>query len=404
MCSRVKKIILSLILILSLCACSARVQEKEETTVEPQKKAEHIKSVWITYDELHALIDGKEENAFSDKIDNEFKRLKDMGFNTVTVHVRPFADAFYRSDYFPSSKYCFGKEGSDMPYDPLKIMCDTANELGINIEAWINPYRVSSENKPDKLSDKNIAKKWLKSKKTKSRVFVCDKGIYFNPASPAVTKLIVNGVGEIVKNYSVSAIHFDDYFYPVTDNTIDKKEYKKYKNKGGKLSLSDFRRKCVSDMVKSVYKAVKGANKSLKFGISPAADFKRNYNELYADTEKWISEKGYIDYICPQVYFGFRNVFMPFMFTVKKWMYITECDMFVGLPLYKAGRADKYAARDDDSIINEFKTNDNIIARQITYLSKLDTVKGIYVFSYGCLSEERCKKEVENMLKAMENY
>ncbi len=399
-----KKIILSFLLIISLCACSAPVKTKETDTKPPQKKEEHIKAVWITYDELHALIENKDSQTFSETVNSEFKKLAEMGFNTVTVHVRPFADAFYRSNYFPSSKYCFGKQGSEMPFDPLEIMCKCAVKNGLKIEAWINPYRVSNDGKVDKLSDDNAAKKWLKNKKTKNRVFVCGKGIYFNPASKAVTKLIANGAGEIVKNYPVSAIHFDDYFYPVTDKSIDKKEYKKYRDKGGNLGLEDFRRECVSYMVKSVYKAVKSADSKVKFGISPAADIERNYNELYADTEKWISEKGYIDYICPQVYFGFRNVYMPFMFTVKKWMYITNCDMYVGLPLYKAKRADKYAARNDKSIINEFKNNGNIIARQITYLSKLDNIKGIYVFSFGCLTEERCKEEVENMLRALENY
>ncbi len=394
-----KKIILSFILILALCSCSAPVENKANTEEPVKTNTEHIKSVWITYDELHSLIDNKSENEFKNTVESVFKELKEMGFNTVTVHVRAFADAFYRSKYFPSSRYCFGNEGSDMPFDPLEIMCNTAKSLNLNIEAWINPYRVSNKNNLKALSVNNPARKL-----GKSSVYIFDDGIYFNPASKAVTKLIVKGVEEVVKNYPVSAIHFDDYFYPTDDKKIDKKEYKKYKSKGGKLSLFDFRRKCVSDMVKSVYSAVKRINSAVKFGISPAADIDRDYNELYADVEKWVSEKGYVDYICPQVYFGFRNVYKPFMFTVKKWMYITDCDMFVGLPLYKASRADKYAARDDKSIINEFKNNDNIISRQITYLSKLEKVKGIYVFSFGCLKEERCKKEVENMLKVLKDY
>ena len=268
----------------------------------------------------------------------------------------------------------------------------------------MNPYRVSNNKNINSLSDSNIAKKWYKNKKTKSRVFICKKGIFFNPASKEVRKLIADGVKEIVSSYSVSSVQFDDYFYPAKDETIDKKEYKKYLAKGGKLSLGDFRRKCVSDLIKDVYKTVKSVNGEIRFGVSPAADMNENYNNLYADVRTWVGNKGYVDYICPQVYFGFKNVYQPFMFTVKKWMYITNCDMYVGLPLYKAGKADKYAAFENKSIINEFKNNSNIIQRQIVYLSKLDKIKGIYVFSYSCLFEERCKSEKENMIKALKEY
>ncbi len=89
------------------------------------------------------------------------------------------------------------------------------------------------------------------------------------------------------------------------------------------------------------------------------------------------------------------------MFTVKKWISFTNIDLYVGLPLYKSGKPDKYAAQEDKSIINEFVNNDNIISRQITYLSKLDEVKGFYIFSYSSLSDAKCKAEVENMLKVM---
>lgn len=373
---------------------------------EPEKEdnSEYVKSVWMTYYELEKFTKHNNEKKFRNEIDKAFKRIKDMGFNTLTVQVRPFADAFYVSDYFPSSKYCFSVQGADMPYDPLKIMCESGKKHSLKIEAWLNPYRISNSKNIDELCDSHIAKKWYNKKKTRSNVCITKKGIYFNPASESVTKLIVNGVKEIVKNYDVYAVHFDDYFYPVKDKNIDKKEYKRFINNGGKLSLFDFRRKCVSDMVKSVYKAVKSINEDVVFGISPASDINENYNVLYADVEKWASEKGYVDYICPQVYFGFKNVYQPFMFTVKKWKYITNCDLYVGLPLYKSNKPDKYAAKNDKEIINEFVNNKNIISRQIVYLEKIDKIKGFYIFSYSCLFDERCKEEVENMLKVMNNH
>ena len=402
---KIKKIIiLPLLLTLVLCSCShsaTLTPDESISEIASADKTNYVRDVWFTYYELSAMIKDKSEEEFSSSIDAAFKRVSDMGFNTVTVQVRPYADAFYRSSYFPTSEYAVKKQGDSLSYDPLLIMCETANKYDLQIEAWVNPYRVSVKKDINTLSNKSVAFKWYKNKDKKSNVYLCSSGIYFNPASDDVTNLIADGVREIVENYDVSAVHFDDYFYPSTDKKIDETEYKSYLKNGGKSSLADFRRDKVSDMVKTVYSTVKSADSKVRFGISPAADIKNDRNALYADVQKWASEEGYCDYICPQVYFGFRNVYQPFMFTVKKWISFTNIDLYVGLPLYKSGKPDKYAAQEDKSIINEFVNNDNIISRQITYLSKLDEVKGFYIFSYSSLSDAKCKAEVENMLKVM---
>lgn len=401
-----KRIIISFLIILLLSSCSLTSVKDAKTSDlnnNKTKSQDYVKSVWIAYYELEEMLKGCNEEQFKKKIYDSLKLLKEFGFNTVTVQVRPCADAFYRSDYFPSSKYCFSEQGAEMPFDPFDIICSSAYAAGLKVEAWINPYRVSQSNKIDELCDENVAKKWANKKSKKSNVYFSDEGIFFNPASDDVTGLIVNGVKELVKNYNISAIHFDDYFYPTTKKDIDEAEYKKYKADGGKLKLSEFRRANVSSMVKAVYNAVKKTNKNVRFGISPSADIEFNRNVLYADVEKWISEEGYIDYICPQIYFGFKNVYKPFMFTVKKWMYLTKCDMYVGLPLYKAGKADKYAAEENKNIINEFKNNNNILSRQVTYLSKINEIKGFYIFSYSYLFNDSSKAEAENLIKVMQS-
>ncbi len=398
-----KKVILIILsLSLLLCGCSIDNNINEKTTIQPfikNNSDEYVKSVWITYYELRELIGNRNEDEFKKNIDDAFKELYSMGFNSVTVQVRAFADAFYKSDYYPLSKYCFGKQGGEMKYDVLKILCESAKENNLRVEAWINPYRVSFDNDIKKLSDNNIAKKWYKGNK-KSNVYVCKSGIYFNPASKDVTKLIVKGAVEIVKNYDVDSIHFDDYFYPDTTKKIDYQEYKKY---GDNSSLSNFRRKCVSNMIKEVNNSIKAVNKDIEFCISPAANIENDYNTLYADVEKWACDSAYCDSICPQIYFGFKNVTQPFMFTVKKWLEISKNRIYVGLPLYKCGRKDKYAALNDSEAINEFINNDKIIARQINYLAKIENIKGFYVFSYSSLFDEKCKKEVENMIKSIQS-
>lgn len=395
-------VILSLMLLLCGCTQAQNINKKPESTVSNTQKDNYVKAVWITYYELQKMMSDSEAE-FYENISSAFQKIKEMGFNTACVQIRPCADAFYFSKYFPISKYCTGVQGGELSFDPLSVMCQTAKENSLNIEAWINPYRVSQDNKIEELSDSNIAKIWYENDKTKSYVYVAENGIYFNPAVDDVTQLIVNGVTEIVENYDISAIHFDDYFYPTTKKDIDKIQFNEYKKTHKKTNLADFRRSKVSNMIKSVYEAVKKTNEKVSFGVSPASNIQNDYSTLYADVKKWSTEEGYVDYICPQIYFGFRNVYQPFMQTAKKWCRIAKCTLYVGLPLYKANKKDEYASKEEKTAINEFKNNKNIISRQITYLSKLDEVKGFYVFSYSCLFEKRCEKEVENMLSAMQN-
>lgn len=393
------KKIFALLISLAFIFCGCTVTEDKSSNT-PQD-VDYVKSVWMTYFELEQFTSSSEDaSAFEEGIKDAFEKISDIGLNTVTVQVRPCADAFYASEYFPVSEYCFGTQGSELRFDPLKIMVNAAHDVGLRIEAWINPYRVSQSADINALCNSNIAKQWLQSEDKKSNVYVDDK-IYFNPASDDVTELIVNGVREIVENYAVDGIHFDDYFYPTDETDIDETEYAEYLDGGGELSLGDWRRENVSEMVQSVYSAVKAINSQVQFGISPQSRVSTNYNTLYADVEKWASEEGYVDYICPQIYFGFYNEVQPFTRTAKEWNdRTTAAKLYVGLPLYKAGSEDTFASSDQDYAINEFIENNNIISRQIIYLNNLSNVQGYYIYSYSYLVDEEndaVKSEVDNI-------
>lgn len=392
-----KKIFICLLtIILLFCGCSMPQKAAENEKI----NAEYVKACWITYFELEKFTSSNDNaEAFQDEIKKSFKKLKELGINTITVQVRPCADAFYKSEYFPTSKYCFGVQGSELLYDPLEIIISTAHKMNLSVEAWINPYRVSQNNDTDELSSDNIALKWLNDESKSTNVYIADK-IYFNPASPDVTELIVNGVKEIITNYNVDAVHFDDYFYPASDENIDDKEYNEYLDNGGDASLDDFRRECVSNMVKKVYSAIKEINSNIIFGISPQSNISSNYNKLYADVERWVTEEGFVDYICPQVYFGFHNQVQPFTKTVKNWCNITKtCRLYIGLPLYKAGSSDEFASPSKDYAINEFIDNDDIISRQISYIYQLEEIRGFNIFSFSYLMDE----ENQNIISEIEN-
>lgn len=386
-----KKIILSMVLIFCLAGCA--ITPKSDNVHDNASQNTYIKSVFIAYYELEGFTKNNDEKTFKKEISKAFKELANKGFNRVTVQVRPCADAFYKSNYFPTSEYMFDYQGAKLIYDPLEIMIDTAHKYDLSIEAWINPYRVSQRNDFSLLAKNNIALKWQNTNK----LIVLDNGIYFNPCYNEVTELIVKGVKEILSNYNVDSLCFDDYFYPTKDKSIDKEEYTKYKSNGGELSLFDWRRDNVNNMIKSVYSAVKTINKSVTFGISPASDMDYDYSTLYADVIKWSRNEGYIDYICPQIYFGFKNENQPFMQTTKRWCDNATCALYIALPMYKSGLSDEYAG---ESGKNEFKKEKNIVARQITYISKIDQIKGYYIFSYSSLKDN---EETSNLYSAMQN-
>ncbi|MDE6125209.1 MAG: family 10 glycosylhydrolase, partial [Eubacterium sp.] len=124
------------------------------------------------------------------------------------------------------------------------------------------------------------------------------------------------------------------------------------------------------------------------------------YNTLYADVERWATEEGFVDYICPQIYFGFYNEVQPFTRTAKDWAELTtSCRLYVGLALYKSGQEDKFASSDQSYAINEFIDNHNIISRQISYLQQLEKVGGYYIFSYSYLID----KENQSVMEEVKN-
>lgn len=100
------------------------------------------------------------------------------------------------------------------------------------------------------------------------------------------------------------------------DESFDSTAYREYKNGGGALSLGDWRRENVNILIRDVYSAIKAADTSIRFGISPQGNNSNNYNSQYIDVDKWLSNKGYVDYICPQIYFGFNNSTSPYTETV----------------------------------------------------------------------------------------
>ena len=308
-------------------AAAASDAQTEQTTA----NTDEYKAFWFSYYDYTAYrAKYKKRNAttFKKYFTQAVKKGKSLGMNCIIVHVRPFGDAMYKSKYFPWSKCISGKQGKNPGYDPLKIMTQVAHANGMKIEAWINPYRVASgSTNYKKLSTKNPARKWHNKKKTRRNVLAYKGSLYYNPAKAQVRNLIVNGVKEIVENYDVDGIHMDDYFYPAfsssnVNSAFDAKEYRASTMAKGKQNIVSFRREQVNMLVKAIHSAVKSIDPSVTFGISPAGNIDNltSRYSYYVDINKWLNSSNYVDYICPQIYWGFKHPYAKFDRVTNRWM------------------------------------------------------------------------------------
>lgn len=312
------------------------------------------RGVWVSCFEYEKLgLKDKTECEFRANASRIFANIKGSGCNTVYFHVRSFDDAIYPSQVTGWSKY-LTSTGWALPYNPLKILIELAHEQGLKFHAWMNPYRVTMKKVLD-------------------------------PASAATTDRIVRQVREIVNNYAVDGIHFDDYFYPTNE--------KKY-NKVSKAT----RKNNVNRMVQQVYNAVKAKRKSLKFGISPAGNIEY-CEKIGADVKTWLSKSGYVDYIVPQIYWSDQYIMSGkktalFSSRLAEWRAINVLDkpMYVGLALYKTG----YSLKEDPG----WKKSSKNIASQLEIIRAGNT-EGYVLFSYCDLLRSGAAKELKNYYKTV---
>ena len=341
-----------------------------------------MRAVWFSYLEFLTIAQNKSETQFTSNIATTFNQIADAGFNSVWVQVRPFGDALYDSDIFPHSYVLTGTEGQSPGYDPLAIMVREAHLRGLTIEAWINPYRVRSGASDKALCSTNPALQHLNS--GSDAVIKHGNIISYNPSSQAARNLIVDGVVEIVQNYNVDGIHFDDYFYPTTDLAFDSQYYNAYRSAGGTLSQENWRRDNVNKLIAEVYAAIKRTNSSVQFGVSPQANMSNNYNGQYVDVNHWLSNIGYVDYICPQVYFGFKNQTLPFSQTVRDWSALItngHTKLYIGIAAYKIGGEDKYAGTG----AQEWITDRDILSRMVADTRDCSYCHGFSMYRYDFL-------------------
>lgn len=351
------------------------------------------KGAWISFMDLDVHQYDNKEEAFKKIYSGYIEKAKEHNLDYIVVHVRSHSDAFYPSKIFPWSHVFTGVQGDSQNFDPLQYAVDEAHKNGLKFHAWVNPLRISHASIPNQICETNP----YSSEPYKSKVIDYENGEIANPAYPEVRKLIVDGIKEVVENYDVDAIHLDDYFYPEDVSSIDP-AYQEYKSTCADESLmseEQWRIYNINLLVKEISEAIKSLKPNVEFGISPPGVLEK-CKKIGADVSEWVT-KGYVDYICPQIYWSLDFTVMPFEDTLKKWIAVnegTQVKMYVGLAAYKAGLKEADAktwSKRDDILATEYD-----IVRQ-------HSLDGITLFSLKCMDEPQRAAEIFNLDKKLKN-
>ncbi len=350
--------------------------------------SEEMRGVWVS--SVYNLDYPSSPTTDPDKLKAEADEILDncvkWGLNAVFLQVRPSGDALYKSDLFPWSKYLTGSVGTAPQggFDPLEYWVEAAHKRGLELHAWINPYRItrSKDTEWNSLPSTHPAKMnpdWV--------VKYSDGNYYFNPGIPEVRDLVTRGAVEIVQNYNVDGLHMDDYFYPGTDFN-DAATYQKY---GSSFSnIADFRRDSVNQLVAQLDTAVHNIDPDIQFGISPSGIWankstdprgsntngSEHYVSSYADSLYWI-ENGLVDYIIPQIYWEIGHKLADFATLADWWndaVAGSDVHLYIGMGAYRCA----------DNPTGVWTTTDPLFD-SLAYLEDKDNVGGCVFFRYGSI-------------------
>jgi len=359
-------------------------------------KPSEVRGVWVaTIDNIdfppHSSVD-----AFKHDFAELLTNLQRANINTIFFQVRPMNDAFYRSRLNPWSRFLTGAEGRPLPgnFDPMEYMIAESHRRGIMFHAWLNPYRVTKNAERSKMDYLNTLASNNFARLNPSMVMdVYNSGkrqLMLDPGEPQVVNFLINTVKEIVANYDVDGIHFDDYFYPYSGcGNADARTFARYNSRH--LSLENWRTENVNALVWGVSKAIEvhnhTARKRVQFGISPFGIWRNIKNDSrgsltsgseslsnqYADTRQWI-KSGWIDYVIPQVYWPFEHEKAAYAAVTDWWvqtvrgtrvsLYIGHIPGYYGMGLWQ---------------------NPREISNQLRYNLKHSEIKGEVMFSYKSL-------------------
>ena len=312
-------------------------------------------------------------------------RVASVGGNAIFFQVRPESDALYRSAHEPWSRFLAGTQGTDPGYDPLAVLLELAHARGLEVHAWMNPYRGLA-------SASTSAHSSHVTRTLAEHAVPYGAGVWMDPGAPAVRAHVVAVVRDLLEHHAVDGVHFDDYFYPYPDEAgtpfDDDASWQAYVEGGGAMERADWRRENVNALVREVMATVREVRPAARFGISPFGIHRPGmpagirgldaYATLYCDALAWIDE-GTVDYVAPQLYWPTTQTAQAYGPLAAWWaaQTIDGIHLFPGHALHRLGSSDAWS-------IDELRAQ-----IELTRTLHAEGAQGDVLFSYSQLEEDR---------------
>lgn len=352
-----------------------------------------MQGIWVSsvYNLDYPSRTGLSEQQLKNEADAIIQNAKDWGMTAIFLQVRPSADALYSSDIVPWSAVLSGTQGqaAHNGFDPLAYFVNQCHTQGLEIHAWLNPYRITRKTAASRedafalLCDSHPAHRL-----SDFVVYHTDGCLYYDPGRPEVQQHLLEVTAEILDNYAVDGIHLDDYFYPGS-SFADDETIATYGSEF--LDAGDFRREAVCQLVEALHKLVQQKRPEVQFGISPAGIWasslrlpmgadttgSQSYFDHFADSRRWVRE-GMVDYIAPQIYWEIGAPAGDFSVLLDWWsdtVADTDVKLYVGMAAYKAAEAQP------DSVWYGVEE----LQRQLEAIRADDNARGALFFRYGSL-------------------
>lgn len=307
-------------------------QTAEQLHLPVQQSGSPVVAAWLTAVSLSDMLKGATEAAYRATVHQELTWLCENGFTDVFVQVRSNGDAYYRSRVYPRAA------SWSQDFDPFQVFLEENQQVGLQVHAWINPYRCQTAGQMLKIPDTYPTRMWAQEQ-AESIVQVSGRW-YLNPADEHAQALICTGAQELLDGYDIAGLHIDDYFYPTTEPELDAAAFAASRSE----DLTAWRTEQVNTLVAALYAQAHAADRI--FSISPRGDPAASAQLLYADPETWCSQSGYCDWILPQLYYGFDNETCGFAEMLALWQGMVQTDgvrLIPGICTYKVGQADDWA-------------------------------------------------------------
>lgn len=352
--------------------------QSNEALAQQTPRQEQMRGVWVStafnldWPTRQGMSAYEQQAEFIDYLE----KFEEIGINTVILQVRPAGDAIFQSDYEPWSKFLSGKSGTAPTpyYDPLTFAIEQCKARNMELHAWFNPFRAAIWNKWTKSEEINVRHNLFANHPD----WVIEYGdkLYFDPGNPEVRHYLVKIIMDVARRYPIDGIHFDDYFYPFPDPNLppfnDGQSFKKFG--AGNTDKASWRRNNINEFIRELHDSLQLFNPDIKFGIGPPAVWRNYgydargsktlglsaYDDLHADTRLWL-EKGWIDYIAPQMYSAIGSKVSDYRVLASWWNENAfGRHVYTGHALYRIDpRSESSAWRDLSQIPRQIRLNNS---------------------------------------------